>query len=274
MLYTTPSFVKMPRRRTTSYMRRRRTRRRAIVRRPTRRPRRMSIRRTYVPRFKAPLGNFPSSKTVALRYVSDFTLDASATASDTRVYSVNSIFDPDQTGIGHQPMFRDNYAAIYSTYRVNYSTVTVVPLTTHVVNTAQNDQVAGTSVSTTQYYAANERGCRLWILRDQSTSDYPADLNTLVEEGNKDFVWRYCPQNTSQKMPILRFSCWPHRLFDVDKKDDRLQAVQGANPSFNGYYIIGISSIGAAANPDPVACQVIITYNVTYTDLIKNQGQN
>jgi len=232
------------------------------------------FKRKYVPRFKAPLGNFAATKTVALRYVQDFTLDPSGSTSAINKFAVNSLYDPDQSGSGHQPMFRDNYAAIYGTYRVNYATITVVPLTTQVVNTATSNEVGGTTVTTSQYYAANERGCRLWILREQSGSDYPNDVNTLIEEGNKNFVWRFCPQNTSQRMPILRFSCWPHSLYGIPKRDPNLQALQGANPSLMGIFIVGMSSIGNAANPDALACQVIITYNVTYTDLIKNQTQN
>jgi len=232
------------------------------------------FKRKYVPKFRAPLGNFAATKTVALRYVQDFTLDASGTASATRLFAVNSIFDPDKTGAGHQPMFRDNYAAIYGTYRVNYATITVIPLTTQVVNNAYSNDVAGTTVSQGQFYAQNERGCRLWILREQSGSDYPNDVNTLIEEGNKNFVWRFCPQNTSQRMPTLRFSCWPHMLYGIPKRDPSLQAIQGSDPALTGLFIVGMSSIGGAANPDNLACQCIITYNVTYTDLIKNQSSN
>ncbi len=250
---------------------------RRLKRRANRRSKRTKYSRykkPYVSRFKAPLGNFPATKTVALRYVCEFSLDASATVPGVKVFRANSIFDPEFVIGGHQPMFRDNYAALYSTYRVNHSTITVVPLKTQVVNTVYSNDVSGTTVSQGQFYAANERGCRLWILRDQVTNDFPNDLNTLIEEGNTDIVWRYCPQNTSSKMPILRFSCWPHKVCDVDRKDDRLQALQSTNPTFPVYYIVGLSTIGGAANPDNIACQAIITYNVTFSDLFKNQTQN
>lgn len=254
-----------------------RKRSRRIKRRANHRSKRTKYskyKKPYVPRFKAPLGNFPATKTVALRYVENFTLDASASSSDSYVFSANSIFDPNVTGAGHQPMFRDNYAALYNKYRVNYSHITVVPLTTHIVNTTVSNDVAGTTVSQTQYYAANERGCRLWILRDIQTNDFPSNVDTLIEEGNKNFVWRYCPQNTSSKMPILRFSCWPAKLLNLSARDDQLQAVQSVNPGAQAFFVVGISSIGGGANPDPIACQAIVTYNVTFSDLIKNQTAN
>lgn len=231
-------------------------------------------KKPYVPKFRAPLGNFPNTKTVALRYVENFTLDASATATAVQVFTANSIFDPNYTGGGHQPMFRDNYAALYSNYRVNYATITVVPLTTHIVNNAYSNQTAGTTTSTSYVYAANERGCRLWILRDDTSNDYPANIDTLVEEGNTNFVWRYCPQNTSQKMPILRFQCYPHRILNCSPRDDQLKSLVSGNPDNLVFFIVGISTIGGSANPDPVACQAIITYNVTFSDPVKNQTEN
>ena len=224
-------------------------------------------------RIRASLGNFSSTKTVALRYVDNFTLDASGTGSAVHVFSVNSIFDPNVTGTGHQPMFHDNYQSIYGKYRVNYATITVVPLATHITNTTTANQLAGTNIGDNQFFTANQRGCRLWILRDESQSDYPSNLDTLIEEGSQNFVWRYCPQNTSQKMPILRFSAWPHKVLNVDRKDDTIQSVFGLDPIRPCYFIVGCSSIGASTNPDPLIFQTIITYNVTFSDLIKNQAQ-
>jgi len=225
-------------------------------------------------RIRASLGNFPSTKTVALRYLDNFTLDASATGSAVHVFSINSIYDPNVSGVGHQPMFHDNYQSIYGSYRVNYATITVVPLATHVVNTTTANQVDGTNIGDNFFYNANQRGCRLWILRDESTIDYPTNVDTLIEEGNQNLVWRYCPQNTSQKMPILRSSGWPHKVLSTDRKDDTLQSVFGSNPAKQCYFVVGCSSIGGSANPDVLIFQCIITYNVTFFNLIKNQTQN
>lgn len=40
-------------------------------------------------------------------------------------YRLNSTFDPDLTGVGHQPMFRDTFAAVYDHYSVISSKVVV-----------------------------------------------------------------------------------------------------------------------------------------------------
>jgi len=236
--------------------------------------RRRLMRKPGVSRFRAPLGNFPAQKTVALRYVDTKTLDpvVGGTAVAT-VFRANNIFDPDFSGAGHQPMYRDNYAALYDRYRVNHATITMVALGTHVTNTTTAETTLGTTVGANQFFISNNRACRMFIVRDETASDFSTDLNTLVEEGNQNFVWRYCPQNSSPKMPILRFSCWPHRQFSVDRKDESLTADQGGGPANECFFICGVTDLGDATNIDSMTFQFIITYNVTFYDLIKTQAQ-
>jgi len=64
-----------------------------------------------------PLG-FPDQIIGKLRYHDAEPLTISAGAIQKYVYRWNSTFDPDFTGVGHQPMFRDTFAAIYDHYAV------------------------------------------------------------------------------------------------------------------------------------------------------------
>lgn len=235
--------------------------------------RRRLTKRYKVSRWRAPLGNFPSQKTVALRYVETLAFDPSSSATSVNVFRVNNIYDPNYTGLGHQPMYRDNYAQIYSRYRVNYATITMVALDTHIVNVATPNLVDGTNVGDNFYYNQNQRACRMFILRDKSPTDYNTDVDTLIEEGSKDFVWRYAPQTTTQHMPRLRYGCWPNRSLAIDRKDGSLLADMTGGPANEMYFICGVSDMGSG-NPDSMSFQFIITYNVTFTDLIKNQPQN
>jgi hypothetical protein len=60
-----------------------------------------------------------------LRYHDTETLTSSSGAVGKYVYRWNSTYDPDVTGSGHQPMFRDTFAAIYDQYAVVRATATI-----------------------------------------------------------------------------------------------------------------------------------------------------
>jgi len=42
-----------------------------------------------------------------------------------QLFVINSIYDPDSTGTGHQPLYRDTYAAIYDQYAVVSATAKI-----------------------------------------------------------------------------------------------------------------------------------------------------
>lgn len=72
------------------------------------------------------LSGFPDRKMVKLRYVdSDVTLDAGAGLVQSKTFSCNSLFDPDITSVGHQPMGYDQWSAIYQRYTVLSAKITV-----------------------------------------------------------------------------------------------------------------------------------------------------
>jgi len=67
-------------------------------------------------------GPVPPSVKVKLRYSATY---ASTGAALDRRFSLNSIFSPEASGGGHQPLGRDQYATFYNRYRVNTCRVTV-----------------------------------------------------------------------------------------------------------------------------------------------------
>lgn len=119
-----------------------------------------SSRRAFVPR--GPLvkvSPFPDSITVALPYCAQLNYATSAAAVLTnQSWSMNSVFDPDYTGGGHQPQGFDEYAALYDSYRVNYVDVELMACldydATETVMFAVNEHQGTTSV--TDFDAAGE----------------------------------------------------------------------------------------------------------------------
>jgi hypothetical protein len=61
-----------------------------------------------------------------LRYVDAFSLQcAAATLVSGYQFRINSIYDPDYTGTGHQPYMHDQLAALYAQYRVHRIRATI-----------------------------------------------------------------------------------------------------------------------------------------------------
>lgn len=72
-----------------------------------------SKRKTKIPRA------FPSTFTTRLKYVEVVELDCEALGAPKQYnFRANSIYDPNLTGTGHQPMGRDEFSAIYDHYTV------------------------------------------------------------------------------------------------------------------------------------------------------------
>lgn len=53
-----------------------------------------------------------------LKYSDEFSLSSSAGVPALYQFNLNSLFDPDRTGVGHQPYGFDQIAALYDKYRV------------------------------------------------------------------------------------------------------------------------------------------------------------
>lgn len=241
-----------------------------------RRNRRYQISRKGLSRLrvKRPLGGFPIRKNVTLRYAEVVALNPAGGSDAVQVFGANNCFDPNYSGVGHQPMFFDNYKALYNKYKVNYATITMISINNHAINTATENAVAGTTTSTNFFGYSNERACRMFILADESPTDYPSDMDNLIEEGHKSFKWRYAPQTTSGHMQKLSMRVYPHRNLNVPFRDHVLASDVGGAPARPLYFICGVDAIADGADPDSMYYQFIITYNVTFFDFANNQGQN
>lgn len=86
-------------------------RRRRTVRRPRRYTRNSRPTRAIITR-----GPVPDRIFLKLNYCETFTIASGATANEQVFRS--SLYDPDYTGVGHQPLGRDQWATFYQKYRV------------------------------------------------------------------------------------------------------------------------------------------------------------
>jgi len=70
------------------------------------------------PIMKAPRFGFPDKMITTLRYHDFNNLNSTTGTVANYLYRLNSVFDPDFTSTGHQPMYRDLLATIYDHYAV------------------------------------------------------------------------------------------------------------------------------------------------------------
>lgn len=70
-------------------------------------------------RITSQVSGFPPAMVIKLKYCSTHIGLSSATAAfDYNTFNLNSLFDPDVTNIGHQPLLSDQLRALYARYHV------------------------------------------------------------------------------------------------------------------------------------------------------------
>jgi len=63
------------------------------------------------------VGPFPRRTITRLKYSANYVVTSSGTVT-TQVWNLNGLYDPDSTGVGHQPYGYDQWMDLYSRYRV------------------------------------------------------------------------------------------------------------------------------------------------------------
>lgn len=67
----------------------------------------------YPPNF-----GFPQQLKVRMKYIDEYVMTSTAGSQVIQTFRMNSIFDPDFTGIGHQPYGHDQWSPLYTKYVV------------------------------------------------------------------------------------------------------------------------------------------------------------
>jgi len=63
-----------------------------------------------------------------LKYAGEVTLTATGPANISHLFRLNSLHDPDYTGVGHQPLAHDQWSQLYNRYTVLKSTIKATPI--------------------------------------------------------------------------------------------------------------------------------------------------
>lgn len=99
------------------------------------------------------LNPIPQKMIAKHKYADVATISLVSSALGNYNFNLNSVWDPNRTGSGHQPYGRDTFATIYNRYRVLgcYYNVSLVPssaaLATQLLAIPANEEVSGTVTS-------------------------------------------------------------------------------------------------------------------------------
>ncbi len=191
---------------------------------------------------------FPKQTTVKLRYITRLNLSpASAGLTAHHSFRANGPFDPDQTGIGHQPQGYDQWSAFYNHYVVLKARIK-----------------ATFSIGNTDTTGGMVCGIQT---RDVSTFDDAEFERNLENATTSHKVGAY---TAGANLPVMVSKTFEaKRFFNVtDVKDNisRLGAVVLSAPTEEAFFTIFVGSSSAGVNPGTVYALVQLEYDVLFSE--------
>jgi len=199
------------------------------------------------------LNPFPNTKLVRHKYVDGFSMPAAGGPGLASVYQfrANCVVDPDLTGTGHQPLFRDEMAAQYKFYTVLSSRIRITMPETN----------------------AQENHYLLWV-----------DDDTTVPNNANDACEQHGSSNSLQRLDRLRT---PHILrasLDVARwskttrsallADDLHKTAAAVVPAVAAtkYYSLCAYPLLASTTITAIPCKVEIFYTVLWREPVDHTG--
>ena len=195
---------------------------------------------------------FPDRFVSRMKYVDFITLDMGALDSGipkTYNFRANSIFDPDLSGVGHQPMGHDEMSTVYDHYCVIGSKIKC-----HFV--PQGGQLVNVDM--------------LYMLQVADTPPVHGNAIDFLEQNNTKGS-TIAPAYAGKATTLTAFYS-PYKLFGLSKKDSlisnsKLNASFGTNPIEDACFQVGVvCPTATSANPAPIRVRVEIEYLVVCTE--------
>lgn len=204
---------------------------------PRRFPRTRQIkRRKQFKRYKE-LGPLKTQQLVKFTYADSFTLNPAAALADQYIYSCNGIYDPDITGIGHQPRGFDQVMSLYDHYVVIGAKLTLY---------AWNPDTTYGNMTTVH------------IQDDATTTTDPEDIMERRNAKMKILSSR----NGGIDNAIITYQVNPNTFLGRSKPlaDPDLKGSTAANPTEQAYFVISTFGVSNTADTGGISGRVKIEY--------------
>lgn len=186
----------------------------------------------------------PVSRRANMRYVTNITLQSNIGAMDTHIYRANSPFDPDLTGVGHQPMGYNSWSSHFNHYVVLGARMLV-------------SAVAQGSNTTTM--------CGLY-LSDDSTAYTDWDAFAEARKG----TYKTIPKLVDGLKPTTLVSKFSARKFynvaDIRDNVNRIGAATSTNPSDVAEWHLWVQSQDKSTTGSGINLTVTIDYIVEFSE--------
>lgn len=183
---------------------------------------------------------FPHAMVCQLRYVDTFALTITSGSLAKQVMRWNSTFDPDFTGTGHQPLYRDTYASIYDQYAVVRAHVEV-----KFVNPSNSTVVCG-------------------IVGEDDTSS-STTVNTLCEQATgQHTILPALTGSLSSQVFTMAWDC--KEVLHIDPFTSELyKTAAGSNPTEESNFVVWATNFDATSSA--VTAHVTLVQEVLWTEL-------
>lgn len=180
---------------------------------------------------------------VVMPYTDIITTGSTGGVMGSHYFRLNSIFDPDKTGIGHQPLYHDQYAPFYNHYRVKKAVVRVSwnPLNN---NDALCNYIAGARIQDDILNAGD------WIAN--------------VE--NHHGKYRICPRYNQDGLNSITLTYYESFLGDKARTAENIGLMNSTSPTEEAILQIYVQSLDKTTTSATIQFKVDIDYHVELSE--------
>jgi hypothetical protein len=183
---------------------------------------------------------FPNAMLANVRYHDTYAISSTVGSVGKQLIRWNSTFDPDYSGVGHQPLYRDTYTSIYDHYVVVSASV----------------EIKFSSTGTSSFIV----GC----LTDDDAST-SSTVNTLCEQATGQSVL-LPPIAGSLSTCTLRMSWDCKKVLGFDPfKSELAKTPAGSDPAEDSFLVIWAATTDSTTAA--IACTVTLVQHVLWTEL-------
>jgi len=173
-----------------------------------------------------------------IKYSDNFLVSSgSGVTPGGNVWRMNSCFDPDYTNLGHQPLYFDQFAAVYDNYVVLASKITCT-------------------------FSPNGDGAAPFVIgiTQGNSPSFASSMYTLQEQ-NKSFT-SVLGDKDGTSVKTLTASYAPYPCLGVSTSDDTVQAGVTGNPAKQWYAYTWVQD--RSGNSSSVHVTTVIEYRVRF----------